>query len=97
MCRKYVHTWEDIPDVPSNHEINEGVGYNQTAQPAKGGGVILNRGAVHIFPLKTYKVHTHIYSCVSYMAVVNDKNPLSQKGAYQCPALRIVRCTDWHS
>lgn len=59
-------TWENIPYVPPQDEVNEGVYQNEPAHPAKGSVVSNHWGLVHVVPLQSCReelrnaIRTHL-------------------------------------
>lgn len=46
-------TWENIPYIPSQDEVNERVYQNEPTHPAKGSVVSNHWGLIHVVPLQT--------------------------------------------
>lgn len=52
---QHILTWEYIPYIPPQDEVNEGIYQNEPAHPAKGGVVSNHWGFIHVVPLQTCK------------------------------------------
>lgn len=57
-----VLTWENIPYIPPQDEVNERVYQNEPAHPAKGSVVSNHRGLIHVVPLQTCRRNLEIRS-----------------------------------